>query len=178
MGMFDFLGGKKKSSSSDSKSSLGSKDAMSSFSNGPAMSTGSPSSNFSSPRDPFKTPPSRPGMDNFASQSPMNTSQHSMMPGSGMDPNQGMSGSQNMNGEDMYQSKISTMQSQTSQHGMNQYEQTPKIHGGDAMLNKNIEIIMSKLDAIRVAVENLDHRMSALESSMQQKTNSNDYGKW
>ena len=37
---------------------------------------------------------------------------------------------------------------------------------GDIMSSKNMEIVLSKLDAIRLAIQNIDHRLSVIESKV------------
>lgn len=39
------------------------------------------------------------------------------------------------------------------------------------MMSKNMDIIISKLDAIRMAIQNIDHRLSALESKFENQNN-------
>ncbi|MFP4111541.1 MAG: hypothetical protein ACLFUO_00935 [Candidatus Woesearchaeota archaeon] len=56
------------------------------------------------------------------------------------------------------------------QQGMSSSQGQPDM----VMLNKNVEIMMSKLDAIRTAIENIEHRIDNLENSMGAKK-SNDY---
>lgn len=96
----------------------------------------------SAPFDPFNTPPSRPTDNSFSgSMQPQEAS--SFMP-------------------DFNTQSYAPQQDNTQTYAQND---SPDL----VMIGKNIEIMMSKLDAIRTAVENLSHRMDALESSMNKK---------
>ena len=46
----------------------------------------------------------------------------------------------------------------------------PSSGSSDKTLEKNMEIILSKLDAIRMAVQNLDHRITQIEQKIDAET--------
>ena len=175
MGMFDFIGRGKKSSSLskdpfadlNKSSSLGAPPGASSLGSSSNSSSSFPSSSPStlSSKDPFSTPPSRPSMPTNPSNSLGNPNmKDNLTPGSGFGNDPSLSGS--------------SQSSMASKKPVVHNEEQNSLSHESQLMNKNIEIIMSKLDTIRTAIENIDHRMNLMESSLQEKTSKDDYGKW
>jgi hypothetical protein len=103
------------------------------------------------------------GSDPFGNPS-SNNMNNNLMRGSGFDNNQNPNNPMGM--------------SKSSPQPKEPHNAAPSTSHETQMMSKNIEIIVSKLDAIRTAIENLDHRMNIIESSINEKAKKDDYGKW
>ena len=128
-------------------------------------------------------PDSNSSMNNQASSDPFSSSSRSSPTNNPYSNNLGFNGSSpNTQGVQKNQANLSGQgrfsNSQEFSPFANNHDNVPSpiqsdtpfpdaLHSkDDSMMNKNFEIILSKLDAIRMAIQNMDHRISAIESRL------------